>query len=157
MDTDTLLYSLRTGHLWSCQEPLRCSACPVFSHDLSSPYTGRGSYGCVIGFIIFFSEITSLSLSFLLANLWLLFNRASIPNLSSNLFIIIQLFLPTRLWTLTNQFKCTGIWAEKFPLRTRQATRQQIYLCEGFGSKQGLVHDGFKYRVAKNYSTTSID
>ena len=40
-----------------------------------------------------------------------------------------------------------------FPLRTRQATGQQINLGEGFGSKQGLVHDGFKYRAAKDYNT----
>ena len=40
-----------------------------------------------------------------------------------------------------------------FPLRTRQATGQQINLGEGFGSKQGLVHDGFKYRASKDYNT----
>ena len=40
-----------------------------------------------------------------------------------------------------------------FPLRTRQAAGRQINLGEGFGSKQGLLHDGFKYRAAKDYNT----
>ena len=38
------------------------------------------------------------------------------------------------------------------PLNTRQAAGGQIHLGENFGSKQGLVHDGFKYRAAKEYN-----
>ena len=37
--------------------------------------------------------------------------------------------------------------------RTRQAPGQQIPLGEGFGSKQDLLHDDFKYRDAKDYNT----
>ena len=38
------------------------------------------------------------------------------------------------------------------PLNTRQAAGGKIHLGENFGSKQGLVHDGFKYRAAKEYN-----
>ena len=38
------------------------------------------------------------------------------------------------------------------PLNTRQAAGGQIHLGENFDSKQGLVHDGFKYRAAKYYN-----
>jgi hypothetical protein len=38
------------------------------------------------------------------------------------------------------------------PLNTRQAAGGQIRMGENFDSKQGLVHDGFKYRAAKDYN-----
>ena len=38
------------------------------------------------------------------------------------------------------------------PLNTRQAARGQIRLVGNFDSKQGLLHDGFKYRAAKDYN-----
>jgi hypothetical protein len=36
------------------------------------------------------------------------------------------------------------------PLNSRQAAGRQIHLGENFDSKQGLVHDDFKYRAAEN-------
>ena len=39
------------------------------------------------------------------------------------------------------------------PLRTRQATGGQIRIGENLTSEQGLLHDGFKYRAAKEYNT----
>ena len=38
------------------------------------------------------------------------------------------------------------------PLNTRQAAGGQIRLGENYDSKQRLVHDGFKYRAAKDYN-----
>ena len=38
------------------------------------------------------------------------------------------------------------------PLNTRQAAGGKIRLGGNFDSKQGLVHDGFKYRAAKDYN-----
>ena len=38
------------------------------------------------------------------------------------------------------------------PLNTRQAAGGQIRMGENFDSKQGLVHDGFKYMAAKDYN-----
>ena len=38
------------------------------------------------------------------------------------------------------------------PLNTRQAAGGQIRLVGNFDSKQGLLHDGFKYRAAKDYN-----
>ena len=39
------------------------------------------------------------------------------------------------------------------PLRTRQATGGQIRLGQNFDSKQGLIHDSFRYRAAKDYNS----
>ena len=39
------------------------------------------------------------------------------------------------------------------PLRTRQATGGQIIIGENFNSKQGLLHDSFTYRAAKDYNS----
>ena len=38
------------------------------------------------------------------------------------------------------------------PLNTRQAAGGKIHLGDNFDSKQGLLHDGFKYRAAKDYN-----
>jgi hypothetical protein len=38
------------------------------------------------------------------------------------------------------------------PLNTREAAGGQIWLWENFDSTQGLVHNGFKYRGAKDYN-----
>ena len=39
------------------------------------------------------------------------------------------------------------------PLFTRQAAGGQIRLGNNFDSKQELLHDGFRYRVAKDYNS----
>ena len=38
------------------------------------------------------------------------------------------------------------------PLPTRQADGGQIWFGANFDSRQGLVHDGFRYRGAKDYN-----
>ena len=42
------------------------------------------------------------------------------------------------------------------PLRTRQATGGQIRLGQNFDSKQGLLHDSFRYRAAKDYNNIPV-
>ena len=42
------------------------------------------------------------------------------------------------------------------PLNTSQAVGRQIHLAGNFGSKQGLLHDGFKYRAAKDYNLIPV-
>ena len=42
------------------------------------------------------------------------------------------------------------------PLRTRQAAGGQIRIGENFSSKQGLLHDSFKYRAAKDYNSIPV-
>ena len=39
------------------------------------------------------------------------------------------------------------------PLRSRQAAGGQTRIGENFSSKQGLLHDSFKYRAAKDYNS----
>ena len=58
----------------------------------------------------------------------------------------------------THKFVTTGkpkylhqAMSTSHPLNTRQAAGGQIHV-GSFDSKQGLLHDGFKYRAAKEYN-----
>ena len=42
------------------------------------------------------------------------------------------------------------------PLRTRQTTGGQIRLGQNFDTKQGLLHDSFRYRASKDYNNIPL-